>query len=121
MTTANGYTWFENVAALVKDTPEDSITSRTFYQDDAVKAVLFGFDAGQSLSKHTAAMPAIIHILDGEADIIMGDDTHAADPGAWFHMDANLPHSVIAKTKLTMLLLMLKVDKKVVEANGAAG
>ena len=58
MTTANGYTWFENVAALVKDTPKDSITSRTFYQDEHVKAVLFGFDAGQSLSKHTAAMPA---------------------------------------------------------------
>lgn len=119
MTTANGYTWFENVGELVKDTPEDSITSRTFYQDDQVKAILFAFDAGQSLSKHTAAMPAIIHILEGEADVEMGDKTHAAQPGAWFHMDANLPHSVIAKTKLKMLLLMLKQSKQT-EADSAA-
>ena len=120
MTTANGYTWFENVSDLVRDTPEDSITSRTFYQDDQVKAVLFGFAAGQSLSKHTAAMPAIIHILDGEADVIMGDETHDAQPGAWFHMDANLLHSIVARTNLTMLLLMLKQPKKA-EADGAAG
>ena len=105
--TADTYTWFENLPDLMSDIPKDSIVSRTVYKDPTVKVVLFGFDAGQSLSEHTAAQPAVIHILSGEGTLTLGAAEKAVHAGTWVHMPPNLKHSLVAKTPLKMLLLLL--------------
>jgi quercetin dioxygenase-like cupin family protein len=92
--------------------PENGIISRTLYQDDATKVVLFGFDAGQELSEHTASVPAIIHVLRGEGTLTLDNDRKEARPGTWVYMPANLLHSVTAQTPLTMLLVMLRSAKE---------
>lgn len=91
--------------------PEDGITSRTLYGDANTRAILFGFDAGQELTEHTASMPAILHIIQGEATLTFEKEVREAKPGAWAYMPANLPHSVVAKTPVVMLLTMLKSAK----------
>jgi quercetin dioxygenase-like cupin family protein len=88
--------------------PENGTLSRTIYQDEHLKAVLFGFAAGQELSEHTASMPAILHFVKGEALITLGGNPSPASAGTWVHMPAKLPHSINAKTPVTMLLLLLK-------------
>ncbi len=88
--------------------PQNGILSRTLHNDERLKAVLFGFDAGQELSEHTAAVPAVLHILQGEARLRLGEDHMEAKAGAWVHMPPQLPHGVYAKTPVVMLLLMLK-------------
>lgn len=88
--------------------PDDSTISRTIYQDDQVKAVLFGFAAGQELSEHTAATPAIMHFVQGEARVTLGQEVVEAKPGTWVHMPARLPHSIQAHTPVIMLLLLLR-------------
>lgn len=103
----NAYTHIPNIAELVKEVPPDTIVSRTFYEDDQMKSILFAFAAGQELSEHTAAKPAILHFLSGEADLILGDDSAFAQEGTWVHMPPNLPHSVMAKTQVLMLLMLL--------------
>lgn len=90
------------------DLPAEGTLSRTLYQDDRLKVVLFNFCAGQELSEHTAAMPAIMHFLDGEAEITLGTDAVAAAPGTWVHMPPHLPHSIRARTAVTMLLTLLR-------------
>ena len=40
--------------------PLDGTLSRTLQQDERSKVVLFAFSAGQELSEHTAATPAIM-------------------------------------------------------------
>ncbi len=100
-------TWFQSLADQVT-IPEDGTMSRTVYQDDRLKVVLFGFAAGQELSKHTAAMPAIIHIVTGEATLTLGDTVVEAQPQTWAHMPAHLPHSVSARTSVVMLLMLMK-------------
>lgn len=102
------YFHIPNLPALLPETPADSIVSRTFFQDDRLRAILFSFAAGQELSEHTASVPAIIHILSGEARLTLGKDELEAAPGFWAHMDANLPHSLYAQTPVVMLLTMLK-------------
>lgn len=88
--------------------PDDSTISRTIYQDDQIKAVLFGFAAGQELSEHTAATPAIMHFVQGEARMTLGQEVVEAKPGTWVHMPARLPHSLQAHTPVIMLLLLLR-------------
>ena len=106
MTETPDYTCIPNLSDLVPNIPVDSIVSRTFYADDRVKAILFGFAAGQELSEHTASQPAILHILQGEARLTLGDDVMDAHPGTWAAMPPFLKHSVVAKTSVTMLLLL---------------
>ncbi len=101
---------FFHVADLLAQLPEippDSIVSRTFYSDQSMKAILFGFAAGQELSEHTAARPAILHFLQGQARLTLGDYATSAGPGAWVHMPPNLPHSIYAETVVVMLLYLV--------------
>lgn len=88
--------------------PADGTLSRTIHQDSRLKAVLFGFAPGQELSEHTASTPAIMHFLSGDADVTLAEDELAASAGTWVHMPPELPHSIRAKTQVTMLLLLLK-------------
>ncbi len=89
--------------------PADGILSRTLYQDDRTKAIVFGFGPNnQELSEHTASMPAMLHFISGEALLGLGDDQHEAGPGTWVHMPANLKHSIRTKTAVVMLLILLK-------------
>lgn len=104
----NEFVYFSNLTGLLPEIPPNSILSRTLHADDHVKAVLFGFDAGQELSEHTASQPASILILQGEADLTLGGEQRAAGPGTWVHMPPNLPHSVHACTPLVMLLLLIR-------------
>jgi quercetin dioxygenase-like cupin family protein len=104
------YTYIPDLSDLVPDIPADSIVSRTFYSDEQVKMVLFGFAIGQELSEHTASQPAILHVLQGEADLTLGEDSMSAQAGTWVHMPAQLPHSVVAKTPVVMLLLLMKAS-----------
>lgn len=85
--------------------------SKTLYQDDSLKVVLFGFDAGQELSEHTAAVPAILQFLDGDAQVTLGEKTIDAAANTFVHMAANLPHSIAANKPTKMLLLLLKGAK----------
>ena len=105
------YTFFSDLANEVASVPSDSIVSKTIYKDERLNVVLFGFAPGQELSEHTASVPATIHILQGECTLTLGPDQMEASAGAWARMPANLPHSLLAKTPVVMLLMMLKRDK----------
>jgi quercetin dioxygenase-like cupin family protein len=70
--------------------------------------VLFGFAQGEELSEHTASMPAVLHFIEGEARLTLGNDTLEAKAGSWVHMPNGLRHSTQAKTPVVMLLLLLK-------------
>ena len=88
--------------------PDKGILSHTLFNDDRLKVVLFGFAQGEELSEHTASMPAVLHFLQGEAKLTLGDETVEAQPGTWVHMPKGMRHSIQAKTAVVMLLLLLK-------------
>ena len=96
-----------DVAGLV-DYAEGSIVSRTLLDNSAGTLTLFAFDAGQSLSEHSAPFDAVVHVLDGEAELIIGGKTVAAPAGSLVLMPADVPHAVNANVRFKMLLTMLR-------------
>jgi quercetin dioxygenase-like cupin family protein len=88
--------------------PTDGILSKTIYQDDQIKAVVFGFGQGQELSEHTASKPAMLIFVKGEAVVGLGDDQKDAVAGTFVHMPPGLKHSIKAKTPVVMLLVLMK-------------
>ncbi len=76
--------------------------------DEHAKSVLFAFATDEGLKEHVAPFPATIQIIQGNADLTVGDQAVSAKPGTWVRMDAKTPHSIRATTPLVMLLTLLK-------------
>jgi quercetin dioxygenase-like cupin family protein len=83
------------------------IHSQTLYDGPDLRLVLFAFAPGEELAEHTASRPAVVHVLDGEGDAIVGGDAHTIAAGTWFRMPARTPHSIRARTPLLLALYLL--------------
>lgn len=103
----DNYKFIPDLIAELPQIPADSIVSQSIIKEGEVKAILFGFAPGQELSEHTAVRPAILHFLEGEAILTLGEDSREVEAGAWAYMPANLQHSIVAKTKVVMLLVLV--------------
>lgn len=88
--------------------PKEGILSRVLHKDDKVNVPLFGFPAGQELSAHSAPTPAILYVLEGEAELQLGEDKVPAHLGSFAYMPPMLNHGIWAKTALRMLLVQMK-------------
>jgi quercetin dioxygenase-like cupin family protein len=104
---SEGYTYIGDLSARLPDIPPDSIISRGLPCEGPVKLTLFGFAPGQELTEHTSSRFAILYMLAGEADITLGGDAHSGQPGTFIAMPPHLPHSIVAKTATTMLLIQV--------------
>jgi quercetin dioxygenase-like cupin family protein len=95
-----------DVANLVSIQP-DATVSRTVLQAEGARVVPFSFDAGQVLTEHTAAVPALLQVLDGHLRITADGRTVDLHPGGLVHFAARLPHAVEvvgpSRLQLTML------------------
>lgn len=105
------FKYISDLSTLNANLPADSILSRDVYGDDDIKVILFGFAPGQELSEHTSSRPAILHFLEGEAELVLGDERKDATAGTWVHMAAHLPHSILARTPVSMVLMLLPASE----------
>jgi quercetin dioxygenase-like cupin family protein len=105
------YTLYPDLAAEAP-LPPRGILSQTLSDEDGIEFILFAFAAGEQLSEHTSARPAIIHVLSGEGDLTADDERCAAVPGTWLRMAANVRHSLFARTPMVMALYMLPAASK---------
>ena len=100
--------YFDNLIDTVETIPTESIVSRTIFQNDQVKVIMFAFAPGQELSEHTASVAAMIQILQGTCSLILGENTYSAGPGSWAYLPPNTKHSLKAQTQIHMLLIMMQ-------------
>jgi quercetin dioxygenase-like cupin family protein len=111
---------FPDLVAEAPHVPR-GIHSQTLYDGPDLRLVLFAFAPGEELSEHTAARPAVVHVLDGEGDAIVGGEPFALNPGTWFRMPAGTAHSIHARSPLRMALYLLPdVARPAAESVGAA-
>jgi len=87
---------------------DNSIVSREIVKTKTGTLTLFAFAAGQGLSEHSAPFDAIVQILDGEAELMIGGKIIPAEAGETVLMPANIPHAVSAHKKFKMLLIMIR-------------
>jgi len=85
-----------------------SVVSRTIIDKKAGTITLFSFDEGQGLSEHTAPFDALVHLLDGEAEIIISGKAFHIREGEMIIMPANQPHALKAVKRFKMLLTMIR-------------
>ena len=87
---------------------DGSVVSQTLLKKEIGNITLFAFDSGQGLSEHTAPFDAVVYILDGQAEITIGEKIHTVYTGEILIMPANIPHALHAEEKFKMLLVMIR-------------
>jgi quercetin dioxygenase-like cupin family protein len=87
---------------------EGAVVSRIVVKNEGGSVTLFSFDEGQELSEHTAPFDALVHVLEGTAEITISGQPFQVTTGAAIIMPAGAPHAVKAIGKFKMLLTMIK-------------
>lgn len=85
---------------------KDSIISKVLLQSEKLNLTLFAVAEGQEFSPHTTAREAIVHILEGNGEFMLGDIWHKFRAGDYFYMPEKLLHAIKAKTNFKFLLYL---------------
>lgn len=86
---------------------EGQVISRTLTQGKNMSITLFAFDKGEEISSHSSHGDAIVYLIDGEAEITIGEEAFHAKQGEMLVMPANIPHAVLAKEQFKMFLVVV--------------
>ena len=87
---------------------DGAVVSRDILKLKTGTVTTFAFDDGQGLSEHTSPYDALVHIIDGEAEIMISGKLFSLKEGEMILMPANEPHALKANHKLKMILTMIK-------------
>jgi quercetin dioxygenase-like cupin family protein len=96
------------VLAGLVETQQASVVSRTLVKKPTGTITLFAFDRGQALSEHTAPFDALVQVLEGEAEILIGGAPHRVKEGEAILLPAGIPHGLNAVASFKMLLTMIR-------------
>jgi quercetin dioxygenase-like cupin family protein len=87
---------------------EGGIVSKTVLKKQTGNISLFSFAKGEELSEHTAPFDAVIQVVDGRGEVIIGGKSYFLEAGQSIIMPANITHAVKAVDKFKMVLTMIK-------------
>ncbi|HQU71520.1 MAG TPA: cupin domain-containing protein [Calditrichia bacterium] len=97
----------KNPAGLI-DYQDGAVVSRTIIGRKTGTVTLFAFSAGQGLSEHTAPFDALVHLLEGEAEITIAGALQHVKAGDVIILPANVPHALQSGVPFKMMLIMIK-------------
>lgn len=85
-----------------------AVVSLQITKAEGGNVTLLAFDEGQELSEHTAPFDALVHVLEGEAEIKISGKPFLLKAGEAIIMPAGQPHALKAIKRFKMLLTMIK-------------
>ena len=86
----------------------NAIVSKHILKKSTGNISLFAFDKGEELSEHTAPFDAMVHIVDGKADIIIDGNSYILEANETIIRPANIPHALKAVERFKMVLTMIR-------------
>jgi quercetin dioxygenase-like cupin family protein len=90
------------------DYSDGGIVSKTVLKKQTGNISLFSFAKGEALSEHTAPFDAMITVVDGSGEVVIGGKSFVLTTGQSIIMPANITHAVNAVEKFKMVLTMIK-------------
>jgi len=87
---------------------DGSIVSKEIIKKTSGTVTIFAFDQDQGLSEHTAPFDALVHILDGEAEITISGEPHRLKVDEMIIMPGGKPHALNAVKRFKMMLVMVR-------------
>jgi Uncharacterized conserved protein, contains double-stranded beta-helix domain len=86
---------------------EGQVVSKTLVQNPNVTLTLFSFDKGEEISTHSSHGDAMVCVLDGIAEITVGDEKHQVKAGETIVMPSEVPHALFAPERMKFMLTVI--------------
>lgn len=86
-------------------TYQDQIHSKVYFESDAYKMILFAIKKEQTLKPHSATMDTPLLMLEGEANITIGQKTYTLNTGESIILPKNLDHAVYPISNIKFVLI----------------
>ncbi len=90
----------------------DGINKKLVFDNEQSSLTLISFKAGMERALHCDEKDEVAQIIDGVADITVGNDTYRLKSGEMIVMPAKIPHGLKAVDDTVMLLLRPKHTHK---------
>lgn len=87
---------------------EGQVISMTIAQIPSVNITLFSLDKGEGISTHITSGDAMVQILDGTAEITIGNNVFNVKAGETIIMPSDISHGLEARERFQMLLTVIK-------------
>lgn len=100
------YETVTDFANLVKYEP-GQVISRTLVQNSHISITLFSFAQGEGIDTHSSSGDALVYILDGSAEITIGDKNYSLNAGQSIVMPTGKSHALNAIQPFKMLLTVV--------------
>lgn len=86
---------------------DQQVVSKTLVQNKHVGITLFAFDADEQISTHASHGDALVQILDGQAQITIGEEHYTLTDGESIVMPAEIPHAIYAPARMKFMLTVV--------------
>ncbi len=90
-------------AAELKSFDDKKFAPNVVYQSAGIKVVLAYFKTGQFIPVHTPGVDLVLYILEGEAEVVTGDERVTARKDDLIIVPKGIKRGVKALTELTIL------------------
>jgi len=84
------------------------IISKAIVETPSTNITLFSLDKGEGMTTHVTPGDAVIQILDGTAEVMIGNDIFTVKEGETIIMPSDMPHGIEAVERFKMLLTVIK-------------
>ena len=92
------------------DYSDDRIVTQVILETSFSKEIRILLKHGQTMKKHKAPFPIIVHILEGKIDFGVEGEIKLLKKGDAISLDANIDHDLIAKQDSVVRLTLSKLD-----------
>ncbi len=88
------------------DVRPGQVISRTLVQNEGMSVTLFAFDQNEEISSHQSEGDALVSILEGEAQITIGEKLYRVRQGESIVMPKGIAHALLALSPFKMILVV---------------
>jgi quercetin dioxygenase-like cupin family protein len=85
-----------------------SVVSRVLIKEGNGSVTAFAFTAGEEISAHSTPFSALLYIIEGKAEVFIGDVKYVLQTGETINLPKNITHAINAITDLKMFLVMVR-------------
>ncbi len=87
---------------------EEKFKPNRLIQQEEVQVVLLAFSPGQGLKEHTTPVDVFFHVIEGTAEIQVGEETKEVSEGNIVMSPKDIPHNVRNASEEDSKILVVK-------------
>lgn len=100
------YTFCKNLESEINRDATQNLQTTSLYHQNQFNVMLLTIPAGHTIKEHVSPKMLTLQVISGTGSVTVGNETYTVNQGAWFYIAPNMPHEIMSKEMLIILLSM---------------